>query len=45
FCKNLKLLFDENFQIYQDSFEALLIYPDLTLPIRIICKRHLKKKR
>ncbi|CAF3427090.1 unnamed protein product [Rotaria socialis] len=35
-CKNLKLLFDDNFQTYQESLEAILVYRGLTLPIKII---------
>ncbi|CAF2128491.1 unnamed protein product [Rotaria magnacalcarata] len=35
-CKNLKLLFDDNFQTYQESLEAILVYRGLTLPIKVI---------
>ncbi|CAF3503505.1 unnamed protein product [Rotaria sp. Silwood1] len=35
-CKNLILLFDKNFEIYQDSLEAIIVYRGLTLPINII---------
>jgi hypothetical protein len=35
-CKNLKILFDENFQIYQNSLDEIVVYRGLTLPIIVI---------
>ncbi|CAF4013584.1 unnamed protein product [Rotaria sordida] len=35
-CKNLKILFDENFEVYQESLESIVVYRGLTLPIKII---------
>lgn len=35
-CKNLKLLFDENFEAYQESLDEMIVYRGLTLPIDVI---------
>ncbi|CAF1114702.1 unnamed protein product [Didymodactylos carnosus] len=44
-CKNLKLLFDENFQLYQESLDTITFYRGLTLSDKDInqLKQSIKK--
>lgn len=35
-CQNLNILFDQNFEAYQESLEEILVYRGLTLPMTVI---------